>query len=83
MEMGSCCSDCLHCTQHYALCLAGHGDDDFTRVTKAQYDLLMFRDDKQLPPYKRKQLRENFPEHHNVSDVPDGSTFDSMFNLKE
>ena len=61
-QLGSNCSDCKHCTCHYFnCCLAGHGDDDFSRLTKEQFDKLMEKED--LKQYLREELIEYFPEY--------------------
>ena len=62
IPIGSDCWDCSHCIFHYRdCCLAGHGDNDFSKVTKEQFDKLM--DKTETEEYRKEALKKYFPEY--------------------
>lgn len=60
MELFTRCSgECKNCISHYSLCLAGHGDDDFSPMTKKAFDLIL--ENKYIQEYKKNEMKKNFP----------------------
>ncbi len=60
MQIGSSCSgECYDCYIHYVGgCLAGHGDDDFTPISKKQAETLLKK--RQVKSYLISELKQKF-----------------------
>jgi len=62
MRFFSDCWDCHHCSMHYTCtCLAGHGDDDFEKVTKKLFDDLLHKED--YSDSRKEELKKYFSEY--------------------